>query len=257
MSEFKGNLGLYKVIKTEDNSETLYSEFFDEACHNLSGAYDETIHNYINGCEIPDKLNQLNSLSIFDVGFGLGVGLKALIDTIHKSNRIPSDIFYFSVELDESLFLWSVSNYFTSFIFEKFELSNLRGYKLKIEDINLTICVFIGDARLTVPKAVELDLVRPLNAIFQDAFSPKKNPTLWSVEWFTLLKSLSHKEVTLTTYSSSISIRKSLIVSGWEIENLKGFGQKRTMTRANLTGSTTSEIFDQLKRSPSLEIRDK
>ena len=245
------------MIKTEDNSETLYSEFFDEACHNLSGAYDETIHNYINGCDIPDKLSQLDTLSIFDVGFGLGVGLKALMDTIHKSKSIPSDIFYYSVELDEFLFLWSVAKYFSFLKFEKFELSNLRGYKLKIDDINLTICVFIGDARITIPLANELSLINPLNAIFQDAFSPKKNPTLWSVEWFTLLRALSTKEVTLTTYSSSISIRKSLVVSGWEIENLKGFGQKRTMTRANLSGSTSSEILDQLKRSPSLEIRDK
>ena len=245
------------MIKTEDNSETLYSEFFDEACHNLSGAYDETIHNYIHGCLIPDKLNQLNSLCVFDVGFGLGVGLKALIDTIKNSTRIPQDIFYYSVELDEALFIWSTSKYFPDFIFEKFTLSNLRGYKIRIDDYNLSICVFIGDARLTIPTAHELGLIETTNAIFQDPFSPKKNTSLWSVEWFTLLKSLSAPEVTLTTYSSSISIRKSLIASGWNIENLKGFGQKRTMTRANLVGSTSSEILDQLKRSPSLEIRDK
>lgn len=257
MSEFKGNLGLYRVIKTEDKSETLYSEFFDEACHNLSGAYDETIHNYINGCAIPDKLNQLNTLSIFDVGFGLGVGLKTLMDTTKNSKKVPSNIFYYSVELDEFLFLWAIEKYFTNFKFEKFELSNLRGYKIKISELNLIACIFIGDARVTIPMAKELGLITTLNAIFQDPFSPKKNPALWSVEWFTLLKSLSCPDVTLTTYSSSISIRKSLIASGWEIENLKGFGQKRTMTRANLIGPTHESILDQLKRSPSLEIRDK
>ena len=257
MSQFKGNLGQYRVIKTEDNSETLYSEYFDEACHNLSGAYDETIHNYINGCHISDKLSQLNQISVLDVGFGIGVGLKCLINTIKNSPIIPDAIFYYSVELDEVLFLWAIDNYFKDYYFEKISLSNLRCYKLIINDINLEVLIFIGDARLTIPEAAHLHQIKALNAIFQDPFSPKKNPVLWSVEWFTLLKSLSHKDVTLSTYSSSISIRKSLMAAGWQIENLKGFGQKRTMTRASLNGSTSNDILDQLKRSPSLEIRDK
>jgi tRNA U34 5-methylaminomethyl-2-thiouridine-forming methyltransferase MnmC len=110
---------------------------------------------------------------------------------------------------------------------------------------------------VTLPLAQKNELLVPFDAIFQDAFSPKKNPTLWSVEWFSFLKSASRQNVQLSTYSSSISIRKSLLAAGWSIENARGFALKRTMTKANLMKETSKEILMQLDRSPSLEIHDK
>jgi tRNA U34 5-methylaminomethyl-2-thiouridine-forming methyltransferase MnmC len=253
MKEFKGNLGNYRIIKTEDNSETIWSEYFDENCHNTSGAIAETIYNYIEGCEVLDQIKKFQPLSIFDVGFGPGLGLKILSDSIH---HIPATMVnYYSVEIDEALVLWSIKNTFSEISYEACEVDSLKFYQFIVG--NITAIVFIGDARITVPKALKNELISPLHVIFQDPFSPKKNPTLWTVEWFSLLKELSHPKVIMSTYSSSISIRKSMIKAGFTIINRKGFGQKRTMTKALLDGQTAFELMEQLNKSPILELHDK
>jgi tRNA U34 5-methylaminomethyl-2-thiouridine-forming methyltransferase MnmC len=87
------------------------------------------------------------------------------------------------------------------------------------------------------------------HAIYQDAFSPKKNPTLWTKEWFSFLRSISTEDVILSTYSASTSIRKSLHEAGWKIQQGEKFGRKRTSTRATLNGETSAEILLQLERS--------
>lgn len=255
MTEFKGNLGNYKILKTEDNTETIWSEFFSEACHNLSGAYEETLHNYIHGCAIPDYLNRDQDFSVFDVGFGVGVGLKALIDQVKFTPNFKSKLSYYSIELDETLLLWSLKTTVPFLALQKNIQNDLISYEGNWGPIEIKI--FVGDGRVTLPMAHAFNLILPLDAIFQDAFSPKKNPALWSVEWFSFLRTLSRQNVLLSTYSSSISIRKSLLAAGWSIENARGFALKRTMTKANLTGTTSEELLDQMKRSPSLEIRDK
>ncbi|MGZ3790397.1 MAG: tRNA (5-methylaminomethyl-2-thiouridine)(34)-methyltransferase MnmD [Bacteriovorax sp.] len=255
MTEFKGNLGNYKIVKTEDDTETVWSEFFNEACHNLSGAYEETLHNYIQGCSIPYYLDRNLDFALLDVGFGVGVGLKALIDQVKAASNFTSRLCYYSIELDETLLLWSLKTTLPFLDLLRKEEGELNYYEGSFGQIEIKI--FVGDGRLTLPRAHALSQIKMLDAIFQDAFSPKKNPALWSVEWFSFLKQISSPSVRLSTYSSSISIRKSLLAAGWAIENARGFALKRTMTKANLTGTTSEELLDQMKRSPSLEIRDK
>lgn len=263
MTEFKGELGLYKIIKTEDQTETLWSEYFNEACHNISGAYEETIHNYILGCSIPNLIKKGISFSVLDVGFGVGIGLKALVDQFDKDkdkDKICSGLVnYTSIELDETLLLWSLNKTLPFLALERkireVNQSTLVYYQ-GLWNNSIAIQIFVGDGRTTLPLASALGLIPPLDAIFQDAFSPRKNSALWSTEWFLFLKFLSVKSVELSTYSSSITIRKSLVAAGWSIENAKGFASKRFMTKASLTGETSSLLLDQLSNSPLLEIKD-
>lgn len=170
MKEFKGSLGQYRIIKTEDESETIWSEYFDENCHNISGAKDETIYNYINGCEIQEMLKRFSPLNIFDVGFGLGMGLTLLLETISDQNHFQ--INYYSIELDEVFLEWTLNEKFKSILFKTIELNGLKFKEAQYK--NFKIIILIGDARLTVPLAIKESLFSPLHAIFQDPFSPKK-----------------------------------------------------------------------------------
>lgn len=259
MTEFNGNLGKYKIIQTEDNTETIWSEYFDEACHNLSGAYEETLHNYILGCAIPDLLVQDTQAAVLDVGFGVGVGLKALIDQVKQSPKRSAKLYYYSIELDETLLQWSLKHTLPELHFELRSLETEHGllkfYQGHYQELDIQI--FVGDGRVTLPRAQLSGRLKPLDAVFQDAFSPRKNPGLWSTEWFQFLKEISTKKVVMSTYSSSVSIRKSMLAAGWSIESARGFALKRTMTKANLMGVTSAELLLQLSRSPSLEIKDK
>lgn len=254
--EFNGKLGKYKVIVTEDNTQTLWSEYFDEACHNISGAVSETIHNYILGCQIPEQLISPNHVHVLDVGFGLGIGLLALIDECKKHHfQTKKIISYTSMELDEDLFLWAIQTNFSQLKFIKQTCFYQAQMHLSGE-VSLLITVYIGDGRKTLKSALTKGELPPFTAIFQDAFSPKKNPTLWTVEWFTDLAAMSAPEVYLSTYSSSVGVRKSMIATGWKIENAKGFGQKKTMTKARLIGESDPLLAAELSRSKALELKD-
>lgn len=255
--EFTGKLGLYKIIETEDSTKTVWSEFFDEACHNLAGAYEETLFNYIQGCYIPDQISSLNDVHVLDVGFGLGVGLLALMNELEKSPPPKKKLItYTSIELDEVLFLWSIKENLAHINFVKQD-SEIYKAEIETELYKLSMTIYIGDGRLTLPKAHKNLELPEFTAIFQDAFSPKRNTALWTKEWFVDLKSMSNAEVYLSTYSASVSVRKSMITAGWVITNAKGFGQKRTMTKARLTGTIDPLLTAELSRSPTLELRDK
>lgn len=224
-------------VETEDGSQTLFSEKFGEACHSTTGAKSETVLHYIHGCEILEKA-RLPKLSILEVGFGLGVGL---ITTWEMTKDLPAEIHFLSLEIDPALVHW--------FLEEHKDHPLFKDSKFKFH-------ILVGDARVTLPQYAKEN--RPAwNAIYQDAFSPKRNPVLWTKEWFTLLKDYSADDVVLSTYSASSSIRKSLVETGWKLSAGEKFGPKRTSTRARLFGETDAEILDALSRSPVKALTDK
>lgn len=265
MSEdFQGLIGKYQVIKTDDDSLTLFSEAFNEACHSTSGAREETLYNYIHGCELIEKAQNNQDLCVFEVGLGLGLGYQLTINSLPES--YAGKITFITTEIDPGLITWCKANTplkedLCSFYPSYRDLQEVPMGELitmQAEKNGHRLIVLIGNARVSVPLAIQEDLLNEakVDAIFQDPFSPKRNPTLWTVEWFELLKSFSKPEIILSTYSASSSIRKALIEAGFVLENRKGFGTKRTATRAFLKGETPLELTESLSRSPAPPFRD-
>lgn len=228
--EFVGKLGNYKIVDTQDGSKTIYSEFFDENCHSTSGAYEETLYNYIQGCEIAEKLNKSPKLTIYEVGFGAALGPYTLLKYLEENQQYSQNkIEFHSTELDHEFVQWVLKNsnfskIYANAIEQYTELKDRIKFKIK----NIEFTIWLGDARASITN-YDGPLV---DCIFQDAFSPKKNPSLWTVEWFKQLYKISNEEVVLSTYCSSKEARGSMILAGFFIESRKGFAQKRTCTRA-------------------------
>jgi tRNA U34 5-methylaminomethyl-2-thiouridine-forming methyltransferase MnmC len=231
----------YDLIATEDGSWTLYSHHFQEACHSHSGAVHETIFHYLKGCQLDLILAQQKKIKILEVGFGAGIGWQ---ETYKLMQNYPEhELQFYSLELDPRLVSWS----------EPMAQDQGDFYILKKD--NCTLKVLIGDARKTIHHfSHEL---MGLDAIYQDAFSPKRNPSLWTTQWFSDLKHLSLPHTRLSTYSSSISIRKSLISAGWNIFEGQAFGKKRSSTRACLNQTTAPELLNKLSSHPTPALDDK
>jgi chorismate dehydratase len=231
-------------VETGDGTFTLFSEAFQEACHSTTGAKEETILHYVNGCKILEKIFQHDPLVILEVGFGLGIGFKTTLEKIPKKRKFH----FISMEIDRELLEW--------FRESNPELNlnwNENLLETNHEDFKLTIIQ--GDARTKVPEYISRFPVK-FHAIYQDAFSPKRNPSLWTKEWFHFLKEHSHEDVILSTYSASTSIRKSLHETGWGVQKGEKFGPKRTSTRAYLNQPTDTEILLHMERSPVAALTD-
>jgi len=236
----------HQLLATQDGSLTLYNEKFQEGCHSTHGAKSETIFHYIEGCKIIDRLNAYDSpFSILEVGFGLGVGFETTLE------KIPQDSFirFISLEFDLELLQWYQDKSSLPLVWTK----TLGVNALVAKTDRFELIILAGDARETIK------VISPgsIHAIYQDAFSPKKNPLLWTVEWFNDLRKISHPDVYLSTYSSSLSIQKSLIEAGFKLNKGEAFGKKRSSTRARLVGETDSDIIVRLQRSPTPSLRDK
>jgi tRNA U34 5-methylaminomethyl-2-thiouridine-forming methyltransferase MnmC len=227
---------MHQWVTTQDGSQTLFSERFEENCHSTHGAFEETLFQYILGCQIPQRALQYDPLNILEVGFGLGMGFLVTLQ------HIPSQGFwnFVSLEIDVELVNWFQANH-PEFSYEWYP------WGLMALGENFKLFIVTGDALTSLKSFLQMHPFH-FHAIYQDAFSPKKNPSLWTKEWFSLLKEISHPEVLLSTYSSSVSVRLSLLSAGWGLKEGGAFGQKKSSTRANLQGESDQQILDQFQK---------
>jgi len=230
--------------KTEDGSWTIYSEKFQEAAHSTHGAIAETKLRFLEGCQLENRWlsKQYEEFKIFEVGFGLGIGA---IETLQLWSHLsmPVNLEFISCEIDENLILWCMHNYY-HFLSKYYPIDLLDIFKnLKKDSSQLfyhteihnkfQLKIYIGDI-LTHQNILKKNYTQCFDAIFQDAYSPKKNPTLWTHDWFEFVKSISAPNCILSTYSSSVSVRKNLMTAGFNIENGPGFGKKKSSTIAHI-----------------------
>ena len=250
--KFKGSLGNYRLEITEDGSVTIFSEFFNESCHSMAGARSETLYNYIEGCGLPSWTDSLEEKVIFELGFGTGLGLQSTLDFTQSLKNFPPYLFV-STELDESFASYSLETIFG----KKFELENKDGLQFfRGTHPQGEFIVLIGDARETTVKWRESSLFRPVDAIYQDAFSPKRCPKLWTTQWFETLASISKDSTAMGTYSSTKAVWKAMIKAGWVVKTVQGHGQKKLSTRAYRVGETSEELLELMKRSPKEALDD-
>lgn len=234
----------HQLVPTGDGTFTLFSEAFHEACHSTTGAKTETILHYVEGCKILSKIKEHSPLVILEVGFGLGIGFKTTLEKIPQDKKFH----FISMEIDRNLLEW----------FRETHPDLKLEWKeniLHTKHVQFELSIIHGDARFTLPAYLEKFPVK-WHAIYQDAFSPKRNPALWTKEWFSLLRDHSDKDVILSTYSASKSIRKSLHETGWGVRPGEKFGPKRSSTRAMLNIATDPEILLELERSPVSALTD-
>lgn len=228
---FQGDLGLYRQIQTEDQSFTLWSQKYDENCHSLGGAREETEFIYLTGCRIREKALTHKTLNVLEVGYGAGVGTEL---TLKLMDEFPQNtLYYVSLELDSALVKWSESR--LNIRYEESRWKEIPCFRARKN--NCHVLILVGDARKTVEKLPE----NKFHAVYQDAFSPRKNPELWNEEWFLKLSRIGGKDVRLSTFSASACVHEALQKAGWDVIKKPGFKKKRASTRAVLKSSQSGD----------------
>lgn len=231
----------YLVI-TDDGSSTLFLEEYEQAMHSMSGAYEESLLKHI----IPSQilLNNDDELRVLDIGFGLGYNVLALINEFINSQK-SRKLDIISLEKDKcfSEFMMNVKfndsrDAIYNFIKEVYISGegNYHGINLKI---------LFGDARDTLQHLKGTKF----HAMFQDPFSPSKNPELWTADYFGLLKDLLENSGIITTYSSADQIRRAMIEAGLRIGRGPSVGKKREGTLASI-----SDVITEINEDEKTEI---
>ena len=206
----KFNNDLHTITLSNDGSFTAYSKEYDEHYHSTKdGALNESLFKHV----IPTFKIQQNKkeVNILDICFGLGFNTLSCIYYC-KKNNLDIKLNIYSPELDSNLV-----NSLNDFTYPE-EFLNLKHIvkslvqKSIYKDDSISIELFIGDAREYIKKFNNF-----FDIVYQDAFSPSTNPTLWTKQYFYDIKTAMKKDGVLSTYSTALRTRLALYENDFNV----------------------------------------
>ena len=214
---------MVRIEKTLDGTDTIFSDKIGETFHSIKGALSESEHIFIkNGLAHCNKAN----INVLEIGFGTGLNALCSLSWAINNNK---KIFFSTIELFP----------LKEEIYSKLNYCDTIGYKAEFRAIH----------QIEWDKATEINqhfsiqkLKQDFHTItelpdfdvcFFDAFSPERQPEMWTEERFYLLYKSARKGAILTTYCSKGEVRRRMQRAGFCVERLEGpIGGKREILRA-------------------------
>ncbi|MBP9707249.1 MAG: hypothetical protein KBD78_06360 [Oligoflexales bacterium] len=247
----------WDLFATKDGSLTLRHPEYDELFHSDSGALSEARGLYLQASGITERSWSSEPLRILDIGLGLGYNaLSALEWALQRGQSIQlvsleKDLKVFNALSDPKAEFkknWPIEwQQHISQLQPKSQSCFIANFKSKKSsedkevEIEWTVC--LGDALMSTSESCSEFAAYMRKSSFdyfwQDAFSPKKNPQLWSTQWFKQLRALAKLEAVLMTYSVSRVVKDALAEAGWSYELIPTCTGKRNWLRVNITTSNS------------------
>jgi tRNA U34 5-methylaminomethyl-2-thiouridine-forming methyltransferase MnmC len=215
-----------ELILTADGSKTIYIPEMDENYHSTNGALQEAMHVFIqNGIRTSISNDEI---TVFEMGFGTGLNaLLTLVEAVNSERRINYiGIEAFPVELE----LIQEINY-EKLVDEQFTASfslmhSLPWEKKHIIHPNLTFQKIHAKIQDYLPLNTSVDI------IFFDAFGPKVQQEVWTIDVLKKMYDMLKPNGILVTYCAMGQMKRDLKSLGFKVEGLPGPPGKREMTRA-------------------------
>lgn len=212
-----------EVITTGDGTVSLYRPDIDETYHSRHGAVQESLHVFIrSGLELLVEKKEVHVLEV-----GLGTALNAFL-TLLKAEGSGVKIFYTSLETYPLPYeVWSQVTY-PSNEGEQESFNAIHEAKWN-EWVEIT--PFFSIRKLEASAfTVELE-VESFDLMYYDAFGPRAQSEMWSVDLFARLTRWMKPQSIWVTYCAKGQVRRDLESCGWVMERIPGPPGKREMLR--------------------------
>ena len=186
-----------RSVTTNDNSVTFYNEEYQEYYHSLTGALEEAQKKYIEPLHVKD------GDVILDICFGLGYNTYAALEAAKNLKII-------ALERDKEVLkqLQQIE------LPGKYSIIKHVAKEGKYKDSDYDILLLFGSAEETIKMIDE-----EFDVVFLDPFSPKKNPELWTEQFFAEIYKRMKYGSKLGTYSCAAQVRKNLKAVGFIVED--------------------------------------
>ncbi len=218
-----------ELIITKDGSHSILLPSENLSYHSKHGAIAESIHVFLAaGLDYVVKNNNLDSIRIFEMGFG--TGLNALL-TLMEAEKLKQRIDYITIET-EPLDIPTVKNLNYC--------KQLQQPDLQTVFETLHNCAW-NEEQLISPffqfKKIKQSLLneipaQKINLVYFDAFAPDAQPELWTESNFHNIFQQMETNGILVTYCSKSIVRKAMIAAGFTVTKIPGPHGKREMVRA-------------------------
>jgi len=227
-----------ELVDTADGSKTLIHKTYGEPYHSqTAGAIRECLYKFVKPSRILEKAKEKKVIRILDVGFGLGYNLAVALKHLWEVNpNLKVEIISLEREILKDIpLLPEPYRKVHEELLEK--IPEYDGEKLSLR-------VLLGDARRKIKEVENFKA----DAVFHDAFSPYKNPELWTLDFLSLIKERVDDKGYWVSYSSSLSVRKSLLTLGFKVGSSKEVGRKRKGTVASLKSPVPPMEEDEIRK---------
>lgn len=239
----------YSLYQTQDESFTLTNHEIDENYHSNAGAWQEARIKYFDACKVIEK-SRKNSITIFEVGFGLGYNLIPILENLenidHKLTYITSeydtDIFETLLKNSDQLYPKNLTNIFKILLKDKSYNSN----KIEIKVLN-------GDVRQSIQEIAP----NSIDIIYHDPFSPYKNTECWTLEFFQQEYRIMKSEAILSTYSMSTPVRSGMFQAGLFVYDGIGDQTKSAGTMASKSENLELKLLPEKMYTKLFESPDR
>ena len=216
-----------KIVESADGSHTIFHLGLNETYHSMHGAMQESEHVFIKA-GLEQLLEQLNTIRVFEVGFGTGLNAWLTFKRVAGTN---TKIIYHCLEpfpLVEEIY--TKLNY-TQNLSDK----NLEDFFLQLHDapwekeIELNNNFTLKKIKSRLEDYALSD--EGFDLLYYDAFAPSKQAEIWMPENIKKAYELLKQSGLLVTYCARGQFKRDLKEIGFTVETLLGPPGKKEMTR--------------------------
>ncbi len=252
--------GDYQLVQLRSGAQTLFSASYGEKMHPGLGPAAEAELLYVRQLQICERMQSgAGEFVVWDIGLG---GAANAIALLRATREISGQLRIISFDNTAEPLAFALAN--------AAALAYPLGYEAPLAALLAARRAEFANGKLAVnwefqlgdfPALLESKLAMPApHAIFFDAFSPAKNPAMWTLPVFeNLFRALDPaRSCALTTYSRSTLLRVTLLLAGFFVGTGHATGLKEETTIAAddlslITEPLNARWLERAARSDSAE----
>ncbi len=239
----------YKLVQLANGVHSVYSLAHRETFHPVIGPVAEAEALYVNQLRLPDRLRSHESeFVIWDVGLGAAANALTALKAVQE---IPGCIRLVSFDntvepLRFALRHADVLGYLGAHEDHLQQLITCQRVSFSQGSLTVDWQLCLADFPEFLTQSEVQELPKP-HAILFDAYSPAKNPAMWTQPLFAKIFRLldSTRPCAMPTYSRSTMLRVSLLLAGFFVGSGHATGEKEETTIAANALGLISEPLDQ------------
>lgn len=203
---------------------------------------DESRYVFLEQNKLADRFAALDNMSftVAELGFGTGLNFLLTADLFLNTAPATAQLDYVAFEkhpilksdLEKIYRHWPELAPIADEILRLYPPMTEGMHTISLAHGRIRLILVYGDVTDTLPQ-----MIGNADCWYLDGFAPDRNDAMWSEQVLSQIAARTKPGGTLSTFTVAGDVRRGLLAHGFNVEKVKGFGIKWSMTVATMTGT--------------------